>query len=184
MKTIIYCLLLASLASCNSGGFSEKQLQEVMGSRFRNKIEIPERIELVNPQSQASATSLAGNTGNDRYKIIHFFTADCEKCVEELTKAQVFINTKGKLDKLDYYFIASGPTVTYVRDAIEKSGFSKPVYFEKKYFSFKLLNQLPIDSNQYNTMLLNSRNELLLFGAFFDNEKAQEFLYKTIKQHI
>jgi len=154
-----------------------------MGERFLNKVKIPEQVQLINGQP-GMFTDISDTGENGQYKIIHFFTADCDKCISELNMAQKFINSDGKRANLSYFFIASGPTATFVKEAIAKSAFPLPVYFEKKYYSFKILNNLPLEDRKYNTMLVNSKNELLLFGAFFDNKKAQEYLFKTIENHI
>ena len=78
-------------------------------------------------------------------------------------------------------FIASAPTKLYVLDAIKKTGFPYPVHYEKQYYSFKNLNKLPLADELYNTMLLNANNEVLLFGAFYDNKKAERLFLKAIE---
>lgn len=179
---IFLCFIVPGITSCQQQ-FSHEDLEKIMGERFRKKIQIPEQIQLVNEQS-GSFTAITDTTKSGKYKVIHFFTADCDKCVHELTTAQKFIDKEGKREDISYFFIASGPTAVFVKEAIAKSAFTQPVYFEKKYYSFKMLNNLPAEDKKYNTMLVNDKNELLLFGAFFDNKKAQEYLFKTINNHI
>ena len=42
---------------------------------------------------------------------------------------------------VDYIFIVSAPTKTYVFDAIKKLIFPYSIYYEQQYFSFKTINK-------------------------------------------
>lgn len=82
---------------------------------------------------------------------------------------------------IDYIFIASAPTKTYVLDAIKKTNFPYPIYYEQQYFSFKTINKFVLLDDIYNTMLLDKNQNLILFGAFYDNDKAKKLYSKAIE---
>jgi hypothetical protein len=43
------------------------------------------------------------------------------------------------------------------------------------------MNKLPLSEDVYNTMLLNTQQEVILFGAFYDNDKAKKLYSKAIE---
>ena len=88
-------------------------------------------------------------------------------------------NKTSKNRKINYVFIASAPTKVYVMDAIKKTKFPYPIYYEKEYYSFKTINGLPTKDDLYDTMILNSKQEVILFGAFYSNKKAKQ-LYENV----
>jgi hypothetical protein len=152
-----------------------------MKDLYQKKIEFPVEMEALNEAATAhKIVPINANYTNKRFTIVHFFKADCDKCINELSKIQTFLTDKQVMQNTNYVFIASAPTKVYVLDAIKKINFSYPVYYEKEYYSFKSGNDLPLEDELFNTMLLNGDNEVLLFGAFYSNSKAEHLFYKTI----
>jgi hypothetical protein len=120
------------------------------------------------------------NTKDASHHIVHFFMADCDKCIHELEDIQKFVNDHKESQDMKYLFIVSGPTKKYALDAIQQSGFTLPVYYEKEYFSFKKMNNLPLADRLYNTMLLDKEDQVILFGELFQNNKAEELFFNAI----
>jgi len=178
-KLSIISVLLISVSCRQESAFDTAR--EFMGHWYKQTIMLPKKLELVNKngidQKYWNEINLAGS----KYFVLHYFTADCDKCVQELLTAQRFIHTHPQFKNVKFIFIACGPTTAFVADAIHKSGFTLPVYFDKKYFSFKMINNLPLSDMLYDTMLLNDRKQVILFGSVFDNKMAEDlYLRLTI----
>lgn len=183
MKAILILVFLTFtlLTSCKNGncGNTEKEVKEIMKSWYKKKINFPKDMEVLVDSTVIRKKNPNQPKLNNYYTIVHFFTADCDKCVNELQMIQNSIKENPDNKKIDYIFIASAPTKAYVMDAIMKTKFPYPIYYEKEYYSFKTINGLSTTDNVYDTMLLNSNQEVILFGAFYDNKRAKQ-LYSNI----
>jgi hypothetical protein len=177
------CLLAIILSLCSCGKeCAEKVAEDIMGKWHHQQVKFPEKLELLNENKIADGfkvniDSLAN--GADFY-IIHYFDANCDKCVHELSMAQQFIESHPARGNVKYIFIADGTHKTWAQQAIDSLHFRYPVYFEKVYTEFKKINKFPLNSSVHNTSLMNNKNELLLLGAFFNNEKAEDLYYGII----
>jgi hypothetical protein len=172
-------LFFLSIAGCKQECDIEAG-KEIMGVWYKQQMRFPERLELVNTQSGESMQNSTIDITKAKFSIIHFFNADCDECVNVLLTAQKFIKRYPVACNLQYIFIASGPSNVFVRDAIKKSNFSEPVYYEKAYYSFKKLNQFPLTDKAYDTMLINDKGELLLFAGVFNNSKAEDMALRIV----
>lgn len=150
-----------------------------MGDLYKKEIRFPSEVELLNKSGVDSSNWSAINTKEPVYYIVHFFMSDCDKCVNELLAIQEFIKKHNDSSNLKYIFITSGPTRKYAQEAVDKSGFTMPVYYEKTYFSFKKMNNLPLADRLYNTMLLKD-NKVILFGEIFQNKKAEDLFFNAV----
>lgn len=157
----------------------DAKFRDIMGSFYKKEIRFPSEIELLNKNGTDSAFWSTINTQAPGYYILHFFMSDCDKCVNELLDIQKFMEVHKSASNVNYVFITSGPTKKYAQEAIEKAGFEMPVYYEKVYFSFKKLNNLPLADKLYNTMLIN-KNKVILFGEIFQNKKAEKLFFNAI----
>jgi hypothetical protein len=181
MRFLLYFLaiLFLGLAGCKQDCNIDAG-KDIMGVWYKKPIHFPEKLELVNTGSGKNEIDSSINIAIAKFTIIHFFNADCDECVNVLLTAQKFIKQHPVSCNLQYIFIASGPSNVYVRDAIKRSNFSEPVYYEKAYYSFKKLNQLPLADKAYDTMLVNDAGELLLFGGAFGNAKAEDMFFNIV----
>lgn len=185
MKSNFLILLWSTilLTSCNDDcANTQKEIQTLMKDWYKRKINFPTDMEILTDSSVInSKNEIAKISFSKKNTILHFFTADCDKCINELSRIQSFLNKEAKDTSFEYVFIASASTKIYVLDAIKKIKFSYPIYYEKQYYSFKTMNKLPLSDDLYNTMLLNNKQELILFGAFYDNKKAERLYFKTME---
>jgi hypothetical protein len=181
MKLVLITLILFSLSqlSCkNSCVKVNQEAQLLMKDLYLKKINFPDQMEKLKDET-VSFKQYNDSIDPSKYTIVHFFTADCDKCVNELSKIQKALTSYSKDLDVNFFFIASAPTKIFVKEAINKIHFQYPIYYEKKYFGFKSMNNLPLEDDLYNTMLINNENKVVLFGAFYSNEKAQR-LFKSI----
>lgn len=182
MRIIFFFFLLTCFVSCSNN--TEKKLKKLMGEWYNKEILFPQNTRLVNTsQVPSQQNSNHINLDSGSYYIIHFFTADCDKCIEQIKIAQSFIRSHDQL-KIKYIFIASAPTDVYVTQATKLAGFTQPVYFEPEYYSFKNLNKFPEEDKSYDTMLINGKGRLIFFGGFFTNTKAQDMLQEIVDNKI
>ncbi|MDO5616331.1 MAG: hypothetical protein Q4G16_09085 [Cruoricaptor ignavus] len=149
------------------------EIKEIMGEWYRKKILFPKEMTLLNNPKY-------NITENKNFTIVHFFAADCDKCIDELNKILFTLNDNDMQSQVNIIFISSAPSKNHVLDVIEKVEMVFPVFYDKHYYSYKLSNDFPISEEAYNTVLLNSKNEILIFGAFYDNSKALELYLKAI----
>lgn len=179
-KYLILVFLSSILLSCNNVRCenTQKELHKMMGKWYKKKIVFPTDMQILAGDISVERTFL-NQPKLTNYTIVHFFTADCDKCVNELEMIQKSLNKTSKNRKINYVFIASAPTKVYVMDAIKKTKFPYPIYYEKEYYSFKTINGLPTKDDLYDTMILNSKQEVILFGAFYSNKKAKQ-LYENV----
>jgi hypothetical protein len=153
-----------------------------MGQWYRKKMTIPTTWKLINNDRIEARYAFNVESPNKDYYILHYFQADCDKCVYFLSKASESIkNNKGQYPNLRYVFVGTGTSSHFIEEALKKIDFPFPLYFEEDFNKFRILNNLPIDEDGlYNTMLLNIKNELLLFGSYYDNDKAQKLFTSII----
>lgn len=170
------CFLFGCRTDC-----SYDNVKQIMGTWYKQKIQFPDNIHLINKNTTPTGDTNHIVLKDSKYYVIHFFTADCDECINALLMAQKFISKHKDVCNVKYIFIASGPTAYYAENAIHKAGFSYPVYFEKDYYSFKKKNALPVSDKMYDTMLVNEQGEVLLFGGFFLNEKAEKLFSDIVK---
>ena len=185
MKIFVLILFWISslLVSCKDNcADTKKEIQSLMKDLYKKKISFPTDMQVLIDSSAINTKNTAtGTSVLNKFTIVHFFTADCDKCVNELLKIQSSLNKVATDSSIDFMFIASAPTKIYVLDAIKKINFPYPIYYEKHYYSFKTMNKLPLSDDLYNTMLLNNKQEVILFGAFYDNKKAERLYLKAIE---
>lgn len=183
MKAITLLLLftLTLSISCmnNDCDSTEREVKQLMKSWYKKKILFPQNMIVLMDES-INKEKIPNQSQINNHSIVHFFTADCDKCVNELTMIMTSLKNNPKNSSISYIFIASAPTKKYVLDAIKKTKFPYPIYYEKEYYSFKTINSLPISDDVFDTMLLNSKQEVILFGAFYDNDKAKKLYSKAI----
>jgi hypothetical protein len=175
------CLVIAICSfSCNST-CSDKNIEHLMGSYYKKNILFPEKLELLRKAKSNNKSFDKVPIGASELTVIHFFSADCDECVNNLLLAQKFIQKNTNLCNVQYLFIASGPSKYYAENAIKKIHFKYPVYYEHEYFSYKKINALPVSDVLYNTLLINKKGQMLLFGGFFDNDKAYDLFTQIVK---
>lgn len=151
-----------------------------MGVWYKKKILFSKHWQLINKDLVDPKYAFDIYAPDKKYYVLHYFMADCDKCVYELLQAREFIKkTEKEHSDLKYVFIATGPINKYIMEAISKAKFQFPVYFENNFMGFSYGNHFPPGDDTYNTMLLNGKNEVLLFGSYYGNKKA-EALYSDI----
>lgn len=174
-----FILLFLLLHACDST-CPLKEAQNLMGNWYLKPLIFPDGLRLLNQRLTEKGNNFDIKKGHHNKFILHYFLADCDKCVNELAAIQAYLGqNKEKYNDVSFVFVATGPVDNYVKDAIQKLHFSYPVYFERDYQSFKLINKLPLDDKLYDTMLVDEKNQLLIFGAFYNNLKAEK-LYTGI----
>lgn len=178
MKYISF-LLIFFITSCKVESPTSK-IKTLMGKQYLETIKFPEKLEVLNGLNKGQTTE--GIKVKSKFYLLHFFTADCDRCIEELKIAQNFIN-KNPRNNLEYIFLSSAPSKYFAQQAIEKLNFQPTVYFEKEYWAFKRLNELPLDNKNYDTMLINKNNQVILFGAFYNNPEASKLLKEYLDEN-
>lgn len=181
MKNILFIIIgFFCLCSCyNRCEKTQKEIKSIMQNWYKKDIIFPTKMKkFLYQNSTHTVTSSLSQPTLHKYTIVHFFTADCDKCIHELEMIQTFLKSNSFNKSINYVFIASAPTPIYIENAIKETEFPYPIFYEKEYFSFKRINDLPIYDNVFNTMLLNGKNQVILFGAFYNNQKAKN-LYKN-----
>lgn len=177
---LLFSSFLVMISCKNDCENTQIEVQTLMKKWYKKKISLPEEMKILKDNAIEYKNDVDLSEPK-KYTILHFFTADCDKCVNELLMIKTALQNYPKNSKIDYVFIASAPTEIYVLDAIKKTKFPYPIYYEKEYYSFKMMNDLPLSDNLYDTMLLNENQEVLLFGAFYNNEKAKKLYSEVIK---
>jgi hypothetical protein len=175
----IFCLIFFSCTdNCDS---VKKEVQALMKDKYKKRMIFPDNIEMLTDSSVVGGgKDIQKIIMSKRVTVFHFFTADCDKCINELSHIKVILKKLPKDTTVAYIFLASSPSKKYLVDAIAKLNFSYPIFYEKKYYSFKNINNLPLSDQLYNTMLLNNQMEVILFGSFFNNQKAKDLFQKVI----
>lgn len=179
LSPICFLILFSCTQNCKE---KEEEVKTIMHTWYKKKINFPRNIEYLSFEkiTQPNKNKVENKVPTlKKYTIVHFFTADCDKCIDELKLIISSIQRHPINNNVDYIFIASAPTKKYVVDAITETNFPYPVYYEKEYYSFKKMNHLPLNDEIFNTMILNKKQEVILFGGFYANEKAQK-LFRNI----
>jgi hypothetical protein len=179
--TACLAILIIACFSCKEECSDDSSLKIMMGEWYEKPVVFSEMTKLNNESSKNERFDIDINDLSEgaSYYVVHNFQADCDKCVKELVKIQGYINQHPEIQNVKYIFIASAPTMVYLKEAMEGSNFQFPVFYEEEYSSFKRKNGFPLNDALYNTMLISDKRELLLFGSLFDNRKAEE-LYLNV----
>lgn len=177
IRLLVIFFIVFSLSGCKIE--PKQEMKNLMGKWYMKDVLFPQKIKLINKDNAGDQHTDLISLDTNKYYVLHFFTADCDKCLNEVKMAQEFIE-KNKDINVQYFFIASGPTDLYVSMAVNEAKFKYPVFYEYEYFSFKHLNGFPENDKLYNTMLLNGKHKLLFFGGFFTNPKATALLKRLI----
>jgi hypothetical protein len=124
MKSIFFLLFACSMAAgCRSeADRTGSEIRLLMKDLYKKKISFPLEMEVLTDGNISAAHILSASLAN-KYKIVHFFTADCDKCINELKKIRSALEGMEKNSAVDLVFIASAPTKVYVQDAIRKIRF-------------------------------------------------------------
>lgn len=182
LKYFLLSFLVLSVSCKNECENVQQEAKKMMKNWYKKKIVFPSDMEkLTNSTDNYETGDLSALK---RYTIVHFFTADCDKCINELNEIKKSLQNIPENENISHVFIASAPTKIYVSDAIKKTNFPYPIYYESEYYSFKMMNMLPVSDDLYNTMLLNAKHEVLLFGAFYNNKKAETLYSKIIECNL
>ena len=87
MKTIAisFFLSLILLTSCNNSNCenTQKEVKEIMKTWYKKKINFPENMQVL-VDTTVIKEKIPNHPRLGQYTIVHFFTADCDKCVNEL----------------------------------------------------------------------------------------------------
>lgn len=181
-------IIFVSIALCcschNDAPLGEAK--KTMGKWFKKKIILPKKAVLLNGKyvSENNFVDFNNLDRSSKYYIIHYFDAGCDKCINGLTQAQRFIERRSKKEPVKYVFIGSALNDVFAKEAIKSTKFQYPVYFEEPDSSFKRYNHLPLQDPLYNTLLINNKCEVLLFGSVFENKKATEFYFDIINDQL
>lgn len=177
LSAILLFLFVACQTIC-----TEDDAKKIMGNWFLQKITFPQEMPLINAKAVKQEFHFDFTEDRPQRYIVHYIMADCDKCVNELKEIQNYLR-KNRQKYLDtkFVFIATGPIDIYVKEAADAIKFEYPIYFNKEYQSFKVINKLPIDDKLYDNMLLDSQDRLLVFGAFYNNSKAENLYQGLLK---
>lgn len=183
LKFFLLCCFAFFISCKNDCENIQQETKKMMKGWYQKKIIFPSDLEkLINDSTTSNKISALSNLKG--YTIVHFFTADCDKCIYELNIIKKSLQNLPKNPNINFVFIASAPTKMYISDAIKKINFPYPIYYEREYYSFKTINKLPVSDDLYNTMILNNDSEVILFGAFYDNDKAKSLYSKIIECNL
>lgn len=178
------CLLLAAILSSCKSSCSKNTAKRLMGSWYEKKIMFNKNMLIINKDKVDPKYAFDIYAPGAAYYVLHYLQADCDKCVIALQQAGEYIKkTEKDHPKLRYAFIASAPTKVYVEEAVEKLNFRFPLYFDSIYNGFPKINHFPDEDIMYHTMLLNSKNEVELFGGYYSNPKAADLFSEIINCH-
>jgi len=169
-------LLLSSCATNPS-----EKVKKMMGKYYMMQLRVPKDWTLVNKEYVKPEDLIDPKKPTSNFYVLHYFSADCDKCVKQLMVARQFIHeNKKKIPNLKFVFVAGAINDYFIKETIQKLKFEFPMYYDKNYLTFDVSNGIPINNEPlYGTMLINRQNRLVLFGSLFDNEKAEK-LYRDI----
>lgn len=141
MKTLIPFLLgfILLFTSCkNECDSTRSEIRGIMKTWYKKRVEFPSNMEILTNSLTSDHQNIEkALTTKKSYTIVHFFTADCDKCVNELKMIQSGLKNMPENKDVDYIFIASAPTKTYVLDAIKKLTFLTPFIMSNNTFLLK-----------------------------------------------
>jgi hypothetical protein len=178
------CLLLAAVLNSCQSSCSNDTAKKLMGDWYKKKILFNKNTRLINNEQVEPRYAFDIYAPGAAFYVLHYFQADCDKCIYGLRQASDYINkTEKDHPGLRYAFIASGPTYVYAQEAVAKLNFRFPVYFDSIYQGFPKINHFPEGDVLYHTMLLNNKNEVELFGGYYSNPKAAELFSEIINCH-
>ncbi|WP_026968172.1 hypothetical protein [Algoriphagus terrigena] len=146
--------------------------EKLMGDWYKQKINF-ENYQKVNSTfyNGTEFIDLSNlESSNYEYFLVHYFDANCDKCVNELTKVEKYKELSS--ESLGFILIANAHTEIYIQEAVERKKFALPVFYDENFQNFKRINNFPLDDFGFNTFLMNKNGELILFGTPFENEKA------------
>lgn len=184
MKGLKSILLFLScmLLSCNDGGV-KKSLKEFQSHQVKV------RLEKMECRMHEQDTICIDSVKPMLRLVSYVDSSECTPCtLDHMYVWNDLIDEASKYEgKLKYIFIFAPKSGSYnledVHLAVASSGLKCPVYVDTAY-SFKNDNpQLPADS-RFHTMLLDSKDSVLMVGSPLDNPKIENLFSRIIKSVI
>lgn len=176
LVVFFFCIL----SSCNQEVPCD-DVKKLMGDWYKKELSFNDlkKISIYNKLDTLSF-DLHNRNLEEKYYMVHYFDANCDQCIKELEKIQKFMESHSMYKNLEYIFIANAVSEVYLVEAMEELDIKFPIYFDEEYKGYKQKNGFPLEENIFNTLLINHKAEILLFGAPFDNATAEIFYLQVI----
>src|ERR1700678_2647930 len=129
-KIIISLIIFQVCFNSCSNKCTDTNERDIMGHWYKRKLLLPGGWELLDSGAVKPKLLINIDSPNAKFYVLHYFMADCDKCVNELLRAQTFIEkNQNKFPNVKFVFVATGPTSYYIKEAIKKANFEFPLYF-------------------------------------------------------
>lgn len=177
-------LCLCSILSCKKQQHTAKSasLKIVIDESLGEKLIIPDSLEVYDPFESSRNTK---ESSKPRLKIYSSIDASCGTCIEslkiwnqlipEFNKKNVQVNlicsSDNKFDLLKYFF-----------ESKEIKNFTHPLLLDHKNHYLKQ-NRFMNESKNFETVLTNNENTILLIGNPIASNKMKELYFNEIKKY-
>jgi len=183
-KTIVLILVIATFVSCSQQQKNKNinSFKKTLDANLGKKLFVPDSLELYNPfpNSTDNQASL-----NPKLIIYSHIDASCDTCIETLSlwnsiipefskedvKVVIICSSDNRFELLKYYF-----------ESGEITNFSYPLYLDYK-DDFIFNNTFMSESKNFETVLTDNHNNILLIGNPNFTKKIKELYFKIIKKH-
>ena len=181
MKKFCFFILSASLFCC-SGNNNKIQMQyEQIEKIIGTKIIFPDSVQFIDLISRKVSNDTLFEK-NSKIKITTNIDGTCHACVGQLKLWTDFIdNHKEHLIGVSFLFFVQIYDYSIFEFLVKDVYFPYPIIYDSK-DEYIVKNKLPFYNTDYQTFLLNEKNEIYLVGNPIYNRKLADLYIQEIKK--
>lgn len=175
IRSFIFLGIFVALTSCSSREISF--IQEYFSSTpelYKKKI----NMNLL-PKESFNKYNMIEDSTHSSIKVLNVVSFGCNSCMETLKKYDTFIKQSKVSSKLDIIFVILGDPNEYFLWEINRNKFEFPIYHDN---SFTFLKENELNKYGNETFVLNSNNEIVLFGDILGSSILYKQFLKIIKK--
>ena len=174
-NNIFFIFALVSLSTCNRARIQNhyERIENFIGK----EIILPDSIHLVDIINKVDGNFYLYDTISS-IKVTTSIEGDCHVCVSQLKSWESFINSnKDYFDNVSFIFFVRAYDYSVFEYLVDELFFSYPVVYDK---SEKYLLYNKLYNSNYQTFLLNEKNEICLVGNPVKNTELAKLYIQEI----
>lgn len=186
IKSVIFIIFVDSTISCQNREkhVKEKYLKSVVENCLGKKLMIPDGLIKYTPFHDYIADSV--QLSNAIYKIYSHINASCPTCIRDIKLWNSLISDFGKF-KVPVVLICESDDnfelFKYMHETGEIKHFSYPFFFDVKRV-FLTQNKFMKESQQFETVLTDKENNILLLGNPIRSKEMKELYLMEIQKRM
>lgn len=186
LKSVLLFVCMCSIISCENKQETDEivSLKSVVENTLGKKLIVPDSLQTYTPFSNYIADSTV--VLNSEYRIYSKLNASCGSCISSIKEWEHLIPEFSK-HKVPVILICDSDDrfelIQYLCESGQVKNFSYPFFLDKKK-EFSKLNKFMAESKNFETVLTDKNNTILLMGNPMRSNEIKDLYLKEIKKRI